>query len=596
MTTDPTRIKALRKVLLDQDLAGFVIPLTDEHMSEYVGDYAGRLAWLTGFTGSAGMAIVTMTSAAIFTDGRYTLQVAAEVNADIFALETLDSASTLAWLVSHVSSGDRIGYDPELATSEWAATVGGTLDDKGAVLVATETNPIDRVWDEQPAPSLAPAFVHADIYAGETSAAKRLRLGREVAANGADVAVISMLDSLAWLLNIRGEDVAHTPVVRGYGLLFADGSASLFTEGDKIPEDVRAHLGQDVSVEDRSAFYDRLRGLTEKGLTLQLDPGSNNAKVFATVREAGGKTVEARDPCILAKAIKNTVELQGARNAHIRDGAAVTSFLHWLAVETESRTVDEIEAAERLWAFRQERDLIRDTSFDTISGAGPNGAIVHYRVTPDTNRPLETGNLYLVDSGGQYLDGTTDITRTVAIGTPTDEMREHYTRVLRGHIAMATAIFPDKTPGIQIDAYARRPLWEAGLDYDHGTGHGVGSFLGVHEGPQRVARFGGFGEPLRAGMMLSNEPGYYKAGAYGIRIENLVIVQTVDTQGERPMLGFETVTLAPLDASLIATDMLTPAELAWVNAYHQRVCDTLSPHVDEATKAWLLKACLTLSH
>ncbi len=587
MATDPARLKALRKALLDADLDGFIVPLTDEHMSEYVGAYAGRLAWLTGFTGSAGMAIVTRGDAAIFTDGRYTIQTAAEVDESLFSYQPYDSDTPGLWLVERMKSGDRVGYDPELATVTWANAMEAALAKKGAALVPVEANLVDLCWHDRPTPPMSKAHIHDDQYAGESSADKRARLGRDIAASGADAAAITMLDSLAWLFNIRADDVAHTPVLRGFGLLFADGSASLFTEEDKIPGDVRAALGQDVSVEPREDFYPRLAGLANKGLTLMLDPDSNNAAVFTAVRDKGGKVVEARDPCILAKAIKNPVELEGARTAHKRDGAAVVEFLHWVKTTTAERDVDELEAVERLWQARAGRDLITDTSFDTISGAGPNGAIVHYRVTPKTNRKLEQGNLFLVDSGGQYRDGTTDITRTLAIGTPSADMRRHYTLVLKGHIAMATAIFPEKTPGVQIDAYARRPLWEAGLDYAHGTGHGVGSFLGVHEGPQRVARYGGCDEPLQAGMMLSNEPGYYKAGAYGIRIENIVITHKVDVGGDQPMLGFETITLAPLEPALIDVGLLTDAERTWVNDYHARVRAEIGPQLAPDVAAWL---------
>lgn len=587
MKTNPDHLKALRAEMLAADLQAFVIPLTDEHMSEYVGDYAGRLKWLTGFAGSAGQAIVTLTKAAIFTDGRYSIQVAEEVNADVFELQTLDADTPGRWLLEAVNEGDKVGFDPELATIAWVQATTAQLARKDAILVAVDSNPIDACWADQPAPSLATGFIQKDQHAGERSADKRARLGRELASDGADFQPITMLDSIAWLFNIRGNDVAHTPVMRSFGLLFADGSATLFAQDEKITEALRDHLGNEVSIEPLSAFYGRLADLAQKGLTARLDPGSNNAKVFATIEAVGGKIIEGRDPCILAKALKNQTEQQGSRDAHIRDGAAITEFLHWLSLEAPKGDLDELSVAAKLWNFRQRLSSgLKDSSFDTISGAGPNAALPHYRVSEESNRRLETGTLYLVDSGGQYEDGTTDITRTIAIGTPTDEMRDRYTRVLKGHIALATAQFPEGTPGIALDSHARRPMWDAGLDYDHGTGHGVGSFLAVHEGPQRIAKAGS-DEPLKAGMILSNEPGYYKEGAYGIRIENLVLIQPAPKKGEREMLCFETLTFAPLDPALLDGTLLTSLERAWINQYHRNVWDKISPLVGPEVRNWL---------
>ena len=586
MSTHEDRLKALREELARRRLDGFVVPLTDEHMSEYVGAYAQRLAWLTGFQGSAGSAVVLPAEAAIFVDGRYTLQVREQVDGTHWSYQSVPQTSVSSWLGEHAPQGGRIGYDPWLHTKGWVTAARKALAEKGAELVAVDTNPVDAVWPDRPAPSNAKLVVHPDAYTGKSSAEKRHAIAEWLAAHKADVAVLSALDSIAWTFNIRGKDVDRTPVALAYALVGADGTADLFVAPDKLADDVAQHLGNAVRLHDRAAFAGHLASLA--GKIVAADPERAVAAIFEALDKAGATVREERDPVVLPKAIKNAVEIAGTKAAHHRDGAALSRFLHWLSVEAPKGQLDELAAADRLHAFREETGCLRDLSFDTISGAGPNGAVVHYKVTAETSRPIEPNSLYLVDSGGQYADGTTDVTRTVAIGTPTAEMKDRFTRVLKGHIALARAVFPHGTRGGQLDILARQYLWEAGLDYAHGTGHGVGSYLGVHEGPQRIATFGGGDEPLQAGMILSNEPGYYKAGEYGIRIENLVLVADRPIAGgEKAMLGFDTLTFAPIDRHLVATEMLGAAERAWLDAYHAQVRAVVGPALTGDALVWL---------
>jgi Xaa-Pro aminopeptidase len=597
MSSHTDRLAALRDELARRRLDGFVVPLTDEHMSEYVGAYAQRLAWLTGFQGSAGSAVVLPAEAAIFTDGRYTLQVREQVDGTNWSCQSVPQTSAAEWLGQHAQQGARIGYDPWLHTKAWVIQASRALKAKGAELVAVETNPVDAVWPDKPLPSDARLVIQPTELAGKTSAEKRAEMADWLTRQGADAAVLSALDSIAWTFNVRGADVDRTPVALAYALVGADGTADLFVAPDKLTDEVRQHLGNAVSLHPRDAFADHLAGLS--GKTIVADPDRAVAAIFGTLEQAGAKVLPLRDPAVLPKAIKNDAELGGHRAAQARDGAALSRFLHWLSVEAPKGHVTEISAQDRLLAFREETGHLRDLSFDTISGAGPNGAVVHYRVSEESNRPLELDSLYLVDSGGQYQDGTTDVTRTVAIGTPTAEMRDRFTRVLKGHIALATAIFPEGTRGGQLDTLARQYLWAAGLDYAHGTGHGVGAFLAVHEGPQRIAPVGGAfvggDEPLRAGMILSNEPGYYKTGEYGIRIENLVLVEPRSAPGaEKKILGFETLTFAPLDRSLIDLELLTPAERAWVDAYHAKVADVVGGQLEGDTAEWFKAATAPL--
>jgi len=594
MSSYADRLAALREQLKAAKLDGFVVPLTDEHMSEYVGSYAQRLAWLTGFEGSAGAAVVLPEEAAIFVDGRYTLQVRQQVSATEWSYQSVPETSTTQWLEEHAPEGARIGYDPWLHTRDWVKKAREALATRGAELVPVDKNPIDEIWKDRPEASKAHLVVQPDQYAGKSAAEKRTEIGDWLGKHNADAAVLSALDSIAWAFNIRGADVTHTPVALAYALVYADGTADLFVAGEKIGPDVRQHLGNGVRLHERYEFEGALSELKDK--TVVVDPERAVAAIFEALDKAGAKILPLRDPTILPKAIKNPAEIAGQKTAQERDGAAIARFLHWIDEKAPKGEVDELKASDHLEALRRENPELRDLSFDSISGAGPNGAIVHYKSSEKTNRKLEKGTLYLIDSGGQYVDGTTDITRTVPIGEPTNEMRDRFTRVLKGHIAIATAVFPKGTRGSQLDSFARRPLWEAGLDYAHGTGHGVGSFLAVHEGPQRISPVGsaqsGGDEPLQAGMIISNEPGYYKTGEYGIRIENLVLVVSREIEGaEKEMLGFETLTFAPIDRRLIDVQMLEPEELIWLNCYHAHVLAKIGPKLSGTDLAWLQAAC-----
>lgn len=601
MNTHEARLDALRRELKARGLDGFVVPICDEHMSEYVGGYARRLAWLTGFDGSAGTAAVfadetLAPAAAMFVDGRYTLQVRDQVDGRLYAFEDVPQTGVAEWLGRHVREGARIAYDPWLHGKGWVTATEKTLKEKGAGLIAVTSNPIDAIWEDRPAPSTALALVHEDRFAGRTSEAKRADVSAWLAGKKLDAAVITALDSIAWLLNIRGSDVDRTPVALSFVIARADGSADLFIDEAKVTPELRAHLGNAVRIAPREAFLPALAELADRRVAV--DPDHAVQAIFSALDAAGADVVEERDPTILPKACKNEAEQAGHRAAQARDGAAETRFLHWLSVEAPKGGVDEMTAAEKLHLFRRETGDLRDLSFDTISGAGPNGAIVHYRVSPETNRRLEPSSVYLVDSGGQYPDGTTDITRTVWIGPdePPAEVRDRFTRVLQGMIALSLAVFPRGTRGSQLDVLARQFIWQAGLDYQHGTGHGVGSFLSVHEGPQRIAKNGGAQggteQELLPGMILSNEPGYYKAGEYGIRIENLLLVEPREIAGaEGEFLGFETLTLVPIEPALVARELLSATEIAWWNAYHARVLAVVGPLVDGAAKAWLETRC-----
>jgi Xaa-Pro aminopeptidase len=593
MSSYEDRLKALREELARRRLDGFVVPLTDEHMSEYVGAYAQRLAWLTGFQGSAGSAVVLPAEAAIFVDGRYTLQVREQVDGTHWSYQSVPQTSTALWLEQHAPDGGRIGYDPWLHTKSWVAAAKKALASKGAELVAVETNPVDSIWPDQPAPSAARLVVQPDELTGKSSAAKRAEVADWLTAKKADSAVLSALDSIAWAFNIRGQDVDRTPVALAYAIVHDDATADLYVASDKIDDAVRQHLGNGVRLHDREDFEPALKAMA--GKTVAADPERAVAAIFEALAAGGATLIEERDPVVLPKAIKNGVEMAGHRAAQARDGAALSRFLHWLSVEAPGGGLDELTASDKLQAFRAEGGLLKDLSFDTISGAGPNGAVVHYRASEETNRRLEPNSLYLVDSGGQYQDGTTDVTRTIAVGTPTQEMRDRYTRVLKGHVAVARAIFPKGTRGGQLDTLARQYLWAAGLDYAHGTGHGVGAYLSVHEGPQRIATFGGGDEPLQAGMILSNEPGYYKTGEYGIRIENLILTVPLEIEGaEKEMFGFETLTFAPYERVLIDVSMLDSGEIAWIDAYHARVREIVGPQLTGEAADWLQKATVPL--
>jgi Xaa-Pro aminopeptidase len=581
----PARLKALRDELGRRGLAGFVVPRADEYQGEYVPQRGQRLAWLTGFTGSAGTAVVLTKRAAIFVDGRYTLQAAAQVDTTLFEQHhLLEDPAT--WLGSVVAKGEVIGYDPWLHTPNEVERLRANVERGGATLRAVDGNPLDKVWPNQPPPPLAPVRPQPDDFAGETAEAKRARLAKALAGEGVAASVLTMPESIAWLLNIRGGDVPHTPLPLSFAILRADASVTLFIDQRKLVPGIERHLGNGVSIEAPERLGTVLDALAKEG-RVHADPATAASWVFDRLGAAGATIHRAADPCLLPKSCKNPVELDGTRAAHRRDGAAVTKFLAWLAREAPRGDLFEIAASDRLEALRRTGKHFRDLSFPTISGAGSNGAIVHYRASPETEKRLEAGNLYLLDSGAQYLDGTTDITRTIAIGEPSAEMRDRFTRVLKGHIALATARFPSGTTGAQLDPLARRALWQEGLDYDHGTGHGVGSYLSVHEGPQRISKAPN-AQPLLPGMIVSDEPGYYKAGAYGIRIENLIVVQKWDGSVEgRDMLCFETLTLAPIDRTLVDTGLLDRGELDWLNGYHARVRAEITPLVDPETATWL---------
>ena len=594
MSTYEARLAALRKEMAAQGLDGFIVPISDEHMSEYVGAYARRLEWLTGFNGSAGTAVVLADKAAIFVDGRYTIQVRDQVDGRLWAYESVPETSVAKWLEANAPDSARIGHDPWLHSTGWADTVGSALKKRGAELVAAGRNPVDAIWTDQPSPSPAPALAHPAELAGQSSTDKRAALSGWLADEGLDAVVIPALDSIAWALNIRGSDVERTPVVLSFLILYAAGTADLFIAPEKVTPELRGHLGHDVRIQPLGDFPQALKSLGGKNVAV--DPHSAVAAISGLLKEGGATILEATDPCQLPKATKNAAEQAGHRAAQARDGAAMARFLCWLADVGPKGTITEMVAAEQLHQCRRDSGSLRDLSFDTISGSGPNGAIVHYRVSQDTNRTLEPNSVYLVDSGGQYPDGTTDITRTVWIGpdAPPPEVKDRFTRVLKGHIALALAVFPQGTTGGQLDILARHALWQAGLDYAHGTGHGVGSYLSVHEGPQRIGKAGSTQE-LLPGMIISNEPGYYKAGAYGIRIENLVLVEPRNIAGaEGQWLGFETLTLAPIDRALVDLALLDGKERHWWNFYHARVLEVIGPQLGPLARAWLEQACSSM--
>ena len=599
MPTHEARRAALRHELKRLSLDGFVVPICDEHMSEYVGAYAQRLEWLTGFGGSAGTGVVLADRAAIFVDGRYTLQVREQVDGHLFEYQSSLTTSPMAWTAAHAAPGARIGYDPWLHSQPWVEAAEKALAGVGAKLVPVAANPIDAVWADRPQPSLEPANPHALEHAGEASEAKRAAVAEWLEREGLDAAVISALDSVAWLLNVRGADVSRTPVALSFVLAHADGTAELFIAPEKVTPELTQHLGNAVRVAPYGQFAPALQALA--GKKVAVDPERAVAAVFAALKAGGAEVVRKLDPTVLPRACKNPTEQAGHRAAQARDGAAMVRFLHWLAGEGPKGTVTELSAAAQLHEFRATDPMLRDLSFDTISGAGPNAAQCHYRVNEESNLKLEPGSVYLVDSGGQYSDGTTDITRTVWIGPgePPAEVKDRFTRVLKGHIALDRAVFPQGTIGAQLDTLARQYLWAAGLDYAHGTGHGVGSFLSVHEGPQRIAKASGgqagTGQELLAGMILSNEPGYYKAGEYGIRIENLVLVEAREIAGaDGAYLGFETLTFVPIARDMVDCALLTRDEVEWWNAYHARVRAILAPLLDGAALDWLEEACTPL--
>ncbi|MGD2134067.1 MAG: aminopeptidase P family protein [Maricaulaceae bacterium] len=583
----------LRRAMAKAGLDGLIVPHEDEYQNEYLPAANDRLGWATGFTGSAGAALVFADTALLFVDGRYTLQAEAQTDPKLFEIRDLVAEGVKGWLAEHAPEGAKIGYDPKLLSPEAVERLEKAAAARGAALIALDDNPVDTAWTDRPDPPRAKILPHPLEFAGEAHADKRARLAESLKKDGVDAAVLTSPASLAWLLNIRGGDVAHTPLPLGSGVLHANGRAALYVDPEKVTDEVREHLGGEVEIRPEAAFADAFHALS--GKTVRVDPATASAWVVGRLEAAGAKIDKGADPTTLPRACKNAAEIDGAKQAHVRDGAALARFLHWLATDAQDGHVDEIEAATTLENFRRRSNKLKDLSFESISGAGPNGAIVHYRVTTKTNKKLKRGSLYLIDSGGQYPDGTTDVTRTVAIGRPKKEMKERFTLVLKGHIALARVRFPEGVTGAHLDVLAREHLWAAGLDFDHGTGHGVGSYLSVHEGPQRISRQLS-DVPLRPGMIISNEPGYYKTGGYGIRIENLQFVAPPAPieGGERQMLGFETLTLAPIDRTLIVKSMLEKVERARIDAYHARVLEEIGPLVEDDVRAWLTEACAPL--
>jgi Xaa-Pro aminopeptidase len=591
----PPRVAALRAELKRRGLDGVIVPRADRHQNEYVAPADERLRWLTGFTGSAGSTVVLRETAALFVDGRYTLQARDEVEPSLFDIVHVTKTELYEWVEAHLPAQGKLGYDPWLYTADTVDKLAKACAKAGGRLVALDPDPIDVLWTDRPQAPLGPIVLHDLRFAGEPAKEKLDRIRTELGKLKADALVVSDPHALAWAFNIRGSDVSHTPIALAFAIISATGRPKLFIDQRKLTDKLNQALAPLGTLLPPAAFAPDLAELAHAAVTVCLDKATAAQAIDRIIEQAGGKVLRKPDPIAALKAVKNATEIEGARAAHRRDGAALTRFLAWLARETGSGTVSEIDAVEALEQFRRDTGMLKEISFPTIAGSGPNGAIVHYRVTRTTNRKLQPAELFLVDSGGQYEDGTTDVTRTVTIGTPTEEMCERFTRVLKGHIAIASAVFPEGTTGAQLDSFARASLWAAGLDFDHGTGHGVGSYLSVHEGPARISKLGT--TALTRGMILSNEPGYYKAGSYGIRIENLVLVTEAPpvAGAEKKLDAFETLTLVPIDRRLIAPALMARDEIAWLDAYHARVRETLSPLVDEATRAWLETATQPLT-
>jgi len=593
MAKNPSPLTLLRTELKTRKLAGFIVPRQDEFQGEYVAAYAERLKWLTGFAGSWGLAIVTRKKAAIFVDGRYTIQVREQVDTKAFEPQHLTEQPPTAWIEKNVKKGDTLGFDPWLVTADQAKRFADACAKVGARLMAVTTNPVDAVWTSQPQRPQAAITTQPTQFAGRSTADKLKDMTRALGAH--DAVVLTQPDSVAWVFNLRGFDVPYTPVVCAYAILKKKGKAELFIDAAKVPEDVRDHLKRIATVRKPGDIAAALKALGKTKASVLIDPASAPEAIRAGLSKAGAKITNGADPCVLPKARKNAIEQEGARAAQRRDGAALSRFLRWLEGEAPSGGLSEMSVAGKLDEFRKSTGPLLDLSFDTISAAGPHAAIPHYHVTAESSLPLKINQIYLVDSGGQYQDGTTDITRTVIVGQPTEEMKDRFTRVLKGMIGVSRLRFPRGTCGSQIDVLARQHLWAAGLDYDHGTGHGVGSYLSVHEGPARINKLDR--TPLEPGMILSNEPGFYKQGDFGIRIENLLLVhdaKPVDG-GERPMLGFETLTLAPIERRLINRHLLTKDEMQWIDAYHARVADEVGDLLSGDDLAWLKKVCAPIT-
>ncbi|HCE4621395.1 TPA: aminopeptidase P family protein [Vibrio parahaemolyticus] len=589
-----SRVNAIREWLAQHNIDALLIPHEDEYLGEYVPAHNERLHWLTGFTGSAGAAVITKDKAAIFVDGRYTVQVTKQVPSDLFEYRHLIEEPALDWIQDNLTANASVAIDPRMHSSAWLDMAQAKLAGKLELNILS-SNPIDALWHDRPAPVVSDVRLMPTEAVGQSSESKRKEIAQLVAKAGADSAVITALDSICWLLNVRGLDVSRLPVLLSHAILHADSSVEYFLDPARLPAEFAAHVGTGVTVHHPEALQSRLEAMS--GKKVLLDPAISNAWFKLVLQNAGASVIAAADPCLMPKAAKNEVEIAGMKACHIRDGVAMSKFLCWLDAEVAAGNLhDEATLADRLEAFRKEDPTLMDLSFDTISAAGGNAAMCHYN---HENQPepgkLELNTLYLVDSGGQYLDGTTDITRTIAIGQPSAEMIKQFTLALKGHIGVARARFPKGTRGYQIDTLARQHLWAEGYDYDHGTGHGVGHFLSVHEGPASISKKQ-IDVPLTEGMVLSNEPGYYRADAFGIRIENLELVVETPTNGDFPVLSFESLTRCPIDKRNINVDMLTRPELAWLNDYHQKVWEQISPLVEGEVKEWLREATLPLAH
>ncbi|MFB1054232.1 aminopeptidase P family protein [Vibrio diabolicus] len=589
-----SRVNAIREWLVQHNIDALLVPHEDEYLGEYVPAHNERLHWLTGFTGSAGAAVITKEKAAMFVDGRYTVQVTKQVPGDLFEYRHLIEEPALDWVLDNLPTNASVAIDPRMHSSAWLDMAQAKLTGKLELNILTN-NPIDELWHDRPAPVVSNVRLMPTEAVGQSSESKRQEIAQLVKKAGADSAVITALDSICWLLNVRGLDVSRLPVLLSHAILHSDSSVEYFLEPARLPADFDAHVGTGVTVHHPEALQSRLEAMT--GKKVLVDPAISNAWFKLVLQNSGASVIAAADPCLMPKAAKNSVEIAGMKACHIRDGVAMSKFLCWLDAEVAAGNLhDEATLADKLEAFRSEDPTLMDLSFDTISAAGGNAAMCHYN---HENQPepgkLELNTLYLVDSGGQYLDGTTDITRTIAIGQPSSEMKKQFTLALKGHIGVARARFPKGTRGYQIDTLARQHLWAEGYDYDHGTGHGVGHFLSVHEGPASISKKQ-IDVPLTEGMVLSNEPGYYRADAFGIRIENLELVVETPTNGDFPVLSFESLTRCPIDKRNINVDMLTRPELAWLNDYHQKVWDEISPLVEGDVKEWLRQATLPLAH
>ncbi|MCG9749150.1 aminopeptidase P family protein [Vibrio brasiliensis] len=594
LTTTEQRLTAIRQWLAQHNIDALLVPHEDEYLGEYVPAHNERLHWLTGFTGSAGAAVITQEKAAIFVDGRYTVQVTKQVPSELFEYRHLIEEPALEWIQTHLNSGGSVAIDPRMHNSAWLEAAQSKLAGK-IELTILDSNPIDQLWHDRPTPVISDVRLMATESVGQSSESKRQEIAQLVTKAGGDAAVITALDSVCWLLNVRGLDVSRLPVLLSHAIIHADSSVEFFLDPARLSDDFASHVGSGVTVHHPDSLQARVEALS--GKKVLLDPSTSNAWFKLVLQNSGATVISAADPCLMPKAAKNEVEIAGMKACHIRDGVAMCKFLTWLDAEVAANNLhDEAILSDKLESFRQQDPSLMDLSFDTISAAGGNAAMCHYN---HENQPepgkLELNTLYLVDSGGQYLDGTTDITRTVAIGQPTNEMINQFTLALKGHIGVARARFPKGTRGYQIDTLARQHLWAEGYDYDHGTGHGVGHFLSVHEGPASISKKQ-IDVPITKGMVLSNEPGYYRADAFGIRIENLELVVETETNGDFPVLSFKSLTRCPIDVRNINVDMLTRPELKWLNDYHQKVWDDISPLVEGEVKQWLETATQPLAH